>query len=296
MSGSVGIVVLAAAFGAVMPATVFAQTQERSVYASVLDRAGAPVTGLTAADFMVREDGVSREIIRVLPASDSLRIAVLVDTSQAIRPHVGELRNALRAFFREVQGKHEVALFEFGDRPSRLADYTRDLTLLDAGVGRLFARPGSGAYVLDAIVEVSRGLHAREGSRPVIVVITGEGPEFSERYHETVLNELRQSDATLHAFVLDQRGAGFLDSAAREREFTLAKGTRLTGGRREVLLTSLALEGRLLDLAAELENQYQVVYARPGAMIPSNRIEVTVQQPRLKVRAPRVPLTLRAGW
>jgi Ca-activated chloride channel homolog len=273
----------------------WAQAEERSVYASVLNEAGAPVATLTAPDFIVRENGIRREVLGVSPASDPLRIAVLVDTSQAVRPYIQDLRAGLQSFLREMQGRHEIALFEFGERPTLLVNYTTDLTRLDDAVGRLFARSGSGAYVLDAIVEVSRGLRAREGARPVMVVITAEGPEFSERYHQTVLDELRGSGATLHSFVFNRRGASSLNDAAREREITLAKGTSMTGGRREDLLSSMALPERLQQLATELKNQYRVVYARPEALIRPDTIEVLLQEyhPRLTIRAPRVLLAVK---
>ena len=219
--------------------------------------------------------------------------AVLVDTSHAMQPHVNDLRGALRRFFRQMQG-HEIALLEFGDRPTVLVNYTTDPRSLEAGVGRVFARSGTGSYVLDAIVDVSRDFRRREGARPIIVVITAEGPEFSQRAHQVVLDDVRRANATLHSIVLTRprRGSLFSD-AAREREFTLSKGARMTGGRREDLLTSMSLADRLQSLAAELENQYQVVYARPDVLIPSGRIDVGVNQTRLTVRAPRSPQGLR---
>ena len=278
----------------VSPAVASAQAEGPSIYASVLDRRGSPVTALTAADFTVREDGVQREVLRVSRASEPIRIAVLVDTSQAMQPHVNNLREGLRAFFKQLQGEHEIALFEFGDRPTRLVDYTADPSRLEAGVGRLFARPGSGAYVLDAIVEASRGLRQREGARSVIVVITAEGPEFSDRYHKSVLDELRASDATLNSFVLARRRTPLLSNGAREREFALTKGATMTGGRREDLLTSMGLSDRLGDLAAELNAQYRIVYARPDVLIAPERIDVGVKGTSLTVRAPQVPMGLRA--
>ena len=192
-----------------------------------------------------------------------------------------------------MRGKHEIALFGFGERPTLLADYTRDPSRLEAGVGRLFAQSGSAAYVLDAIIEVSRGLRKREDMRSAIVVITAEGPEFSERYHETVLDELRESGTTLHSFVLARPGRPLLSDGAREREFTLAIGARRTGGRREDLLTSMALTGRLHDLGAELNNQYRVVYARPATLIAPERVDVSVNRPGVTVRAPRAPRETR---
>lgn len=259
-------------------------TEERLVFTSVLDEAGAPVAELTTSDFIVRENGDAREILDVKRATDPLQIALLVDTSEAIRPHLNDLRIALRSFFRAVHGTHEVALYEFGGRPALLADYSRDLTRHEAAVKRLFPRPGSGAYLLDAIVEAARGLRRREGLRPVLVVITSEGPEFSDRYHGTVLDEVRETGATLHSFVLDEPATPLFDTAAWEREFTLAKGAQSTGGLRENLLTSMALEEGLRGLAVELRNQYQVVYARPETLISPDAVEVTVKRPGLSVR------------
>ena len=287
-----GLAVLALA-GAVATTAVHAQT-ERSIYASVLDKAGAPVQALTADDFTVREDGVEREVLRAVRADEPLQIAVLVDTSQAAGRSMSDVRKALKGFVQEMSGRHELALVGFGERPTVLTEYTRDPERLEAGIGRLFARRGSGAYALDAIVEASRGLRTREGARRVIVLITTEGPEFSNRYHEQVLDELRPS-ATLHSFVLTRRGPSAPDDARRQRELTLAEGSVTTGGRREHLLSSMALADRLHDLAVELEHQYRVDYSRPSALVPPEEIEVDVKRAGLTVRAPRVPRTARTG-
>lgn len=287
-----GLAVLAIA-GAVATTAAHAQT-ERSIYASVLDKTGAPVQALTADDFTVREDGVEREVLRAVRADEPLQIAVLVDTSQAAGRSMSDVRKALKSFVQEMSGRHELALIGFGERPTVLTEYSRDPERLEAGIGRLFARRGSGAYALDAIVEASRGLRTREGARRVIVLITTEGPEFSNRYHEQVLDELRPS-ATLHSFVLTRSGPSALDDARRQRELTLAEGSVATGGRREHLLSSMALEDRLRDLAVELKNQYRVDYSRPAALIPPEEIDVDVKRAGLTVRAPRVPGTVRTG-
>jgi VWFA-related protein len=285
----------ALALGAIAaPGAATAQQEERAVYASVLDKSDVPVTSLNARDFVVKEDGVSREVLRVSSAQKPMHIAVLVDTSQAIRPYVNDLRQALRSFFREMQSSNEIAVYEFGDRPTRLVDFTQDPALLEDAVGRVFARSGSGAYLLDAIVEVSRDFRIRERDRPVIVVITTQGPEFSNRYHESVVKDLRSTDVILHALVLDRPRATLLSTAARERELTLSQGTEQTGGRRDDLLTSMALKDRLSSLAAELKTQYRVVYARPSSLIAPTRLSVDVQQPRLNVHASQVPPRLRS--
>src|SRR5437868_13438472 len=83
---------------AIHPAVVLSQALERSMYVNVVDKSGAPVPSLGPADFIIREDNLSREVLRVVPATDPMQIAILVDNSTAAAPHVPQIRRALPAF------------------------------------------------------------------------------------------------------------------------------------------------------------------------------------------------------
>jgi VWFA-related protein len=268
---------------------VWSQATERTIYASVVDKNDAPVSGLSAGDFIVREDDVAREVLRVLPAMEPMHIAMLVDTSQAIEEHMLDVRTALRAFFKQMGGKHDIALIGLGERPTVLSDYTRDAARLEKAIGSVFARSGSGTYILDAIVETSNGFRRRKASRPHIIVYAARGPEFSERYHQSVIDALRESGATLHTLMLTKPGAAMSTREEQELAKSVADGTRLTGGRREDLLTPMALADRLQSLGTELDNQYQLVYARPARLVPPKTVEVASKRPAVTVRASRIP-------
>jgi hypothetical protein len=69
------------------------------------------------------------------------------------------------------------------------------------------------------------------------------------------------------------------------------RGTRESGGRRDDLLTSMALRVRLDELASELANQQLVTYARPQSLIPPERVEISSGRPGLVVRGTPVPMT-----
>jgi VWFA-related protein len=268
-----------------------AQSELWTVYTSVLDRTGAPVAGAMASDFVVREDGVAREVLRVTTATDPLQIALLVDTSQEIRPDLFDLRLGIRAFLKEIHTRNDVALIGFGGRPTTLVDYTRDPARLEKGVAQLFARPQTGSYLLQTLIETSKGLRKRKTGRPVIAVVTTEGPEFSEVHYQVVLDYIRDAGATLHSFMLSKPGLKLDEKSAesaQELELTLARGAAMTGGRQEDLSTVMALGVRMQTLAIELNNQYQVTYARPPMLIPPRSISVTVKRPDWIVRAPRV--------
>jgi VWFA-related protein len=266
-----------------------AQAAERTVYASVVDRSDAPVTGLAAKEFTVREDDIAREVLRVSTATDPLQIALLVDTSAVIEPNLLDLRTGLLAFIKQMAGKNDIALIGLGERPTVLVDYTREVARLEKGLGLVFARPGSGTYILEAIIEASNGLQRRKAARPAIVVVASRGPEFSEQHHDHVLDELRESGASLHSLMLTKPGAVRTDRPAQELEMTLADGTKMTGGRRDDLLTSMAISERLISLGNELNSQYQVTYARPPKLIPPKTLEVAVKRPDVTVRSRRWP-------
>ena len=61
------VLLTAAAFAAGWP-DVSAAPTSRTVYVTVTDRQGAPVTDLTPADFVVKEGGKEREIVKAEPA------------------------------------------------------------------------------------------------------------------------------------------------------------------------------------------------------------------------------------
>jgi hypothetical protein len=281
------------------PDRLSAQAIQRSLYVSVLNEAGEPVLGLGPSDFIVREDNVAREVLNVAPADEPMHVALLLDNSQAAREHISPIRQALPAFIAALTPasggvKHDVSLITVGERPTILTEYTTNRVTLQQATDRLWDRPGSGAYLLDAIVEVCQGFKKRGAARPVIVAVTTEGPEFSSRRREQVLDPLRAVGAALHVIAIGQPSAASTDEV-RERNIVLDEGPRASGGRRDQLLTDMALGGALTKLAQELTHQYRVTYARPQTLIPPERVTVASAKPALTVRGtlinerPRTP-------
>ena len=259
--------------------------RQREMYVSVLNESGAPVTDLKADEFIVREDGVRREVLRAEKATDPIDLAIIVDNSRAAVSAIRDIRVALEAFVREMAAKNSLALVTIGERPVLVVNYIQETAPLEKGVERIFSIPDSGAYLLEGLIEVVKGLRTREAPRKAIVAITTEGPEFSNRYYEAVLQPLRESGAALHVLVLVGLGGGDMTSdEARNRNLVISLGTQATGGRWENLLSSMSLETNLKQLAAELASQYRLVYARPESLIPPTKVEVAVTRPDLVAR------------
>ena len=246
------------------------------------------MTGLTAADFVVREDNTAREVLSAGPATEPLTIAVTVDDSQAATRAIQFIRDGLDAFFKKLDGKAQIALSTYGERPTPLVEYTDSTAQLQKGIGRLFSRSGAGAYLLEALVELSRGIEKREAKRPVIVVVAVESEsEFSNLYYTKVLDALKRSGATLHVLSIGtparvrHRRDAQPQHDHRRGNIADRRPPRSGPGRERALRPHGAARRRADATSTSCR------YSRPEQLIPPEKIDVSVTKSGLTVRAPK---------
>jgi len=261
------------------------EARDQTLYVSVVGPKNAPVTGLSAADFTVREDNAAREVIRAEIATDPMQVVLIVDDSQALNDALQPLRDGLTAFVDKLNGHGEIGIVTSGDRATSLVGSTPSAVALKTGINRIFARPGAGAHFLDAVMDVSQGFERRKAERPVIVAVTMEaGPEYSNLHYQNVLKQLEASGAALHVLSVGSPSPSMEDEM-RNRGQVIAEGTERTGGRRDQILTPSGLTEALPRVADELLNQYAVTYRRPEMLIPPEKLQVKVSRPDVTVRA-----------
>jgi hypothetical protein len=256
------------------------------MYVTVVDENDAPVESVEAlrpGDFAIREDDDARQVLSVASADDPMQIAVLVDTTQAARDHIGDIRTALASFVTEMTRgmKHQLSMVGLGEQPIAVRDGSSDRDQIMKDVIRVVEQRGSGHYLLDALVQVSEGFKKRGVKRPVIVAITSERPELSSGQRQEVLKPLQESGAVMDVLVVGgaANGAG---EAARSGGL-LEEGPRTTGGRRDIVARSM-LPAALERLANELTHQYIVAYSRPLSANPPARVTISATRPGLRAR------------
>lgn len=264
-----------------------ASDRQGQVTVGVLGKDDIPVTTLTDKDFVVREDNVTREIVKVTPGIAPTHVVLLVDDSQVNTDAVPFLRESVKNFVTTVTAHApapQVRITTFGDRPTLRQDFTSVPATLTRQADRIFAQTGAGARMLEAISEACRDLKTKRIASAAIVVIVNEaGPEFSEESHTRIEEELRGAGAALWTIVLHDPRGGAGSSEGRERAMVIGDVTRDTGGMNKNVLGAQTLAPAVQSVATALVSQYAITYGRPDRLIPATRLSVETRDRNLQV-------------
>jgi hypothetical protein len=274
-----------------------AQTPTSVVYISALGEDGAPVKDLVAADLTVKENGKTREIVKVEPAPWPVQVALVVDDNGS-----GIFRSGLLAFAQAFQGRAEFSVRAVTGQTIKLLDYTADPAKVAEAIGKLNARAATndGGQLLEGINDAARELEQREAKRSVILVFTVGGDEQSTRDSKQVLTQIQKSGAAMTVFEFAgsairgtsqaQTPADLMDSSMNLGEVT-GDGTKQSGGRLIRLVATAGFPQGLQQMLNDIVGQYAITYAMPASDKPSGKMEVQTKRKGVKLLAPtRVPV------
>jgi hypothetical protein len=196
---SVAIVLLTAILAA-------AQSERRFALVAGADRAGNPLLGLQADDFIVENDHVPCDVIDVRSAAYPL--AIIVDTSNVARSDFQSLRQAVHHF---VNGaSRDIAVYTSGEPAVRVQGFTRDQGSTERAIDHLFAGPDGASHTLAAIFRVATDLRALNAPVTAMVVVSAGGVETNAPGIQDVLRAMLASHTILH--VIDRRPAPLVHS------------------------------------------------------------------------------------
>jgi hypothetical protein len=300
--------VMACAMGlATSPRASMAVGVTRTIFASAVAKDGTPVTGLTAADFEIREGGTLQTVTSARPATTPMRVHVIVSDAGSGAFQLGVLR-----LVQALAGRAEFAFTAVYVQPERVMDFTDSPDRVGAGIQRLGRRgaPQGGNQLMDAIAAALKDI-AAPGKHPVLIVLRVGQEDASTLPSKAVRDALRMSGATM--YVVSRTGAskpvptfaggGSMTAAVAQREMddteladtarhlnaVLGDGSRESGGSdQETALTSAV--PTLEQLAREIKGQYEISYTLPEGTRPSDRVQVTTRRKDVTLRAPiRLP-------
>jgi hypothetical protein len=246
----------------------------RTIYVTVTDGNGQAVPGLTPADFVVKESGKEREVVSVAPASEKMRLALMVAHPIA---GVTNVRQGLAEFIRRLCPSAEIALFMITQRAEKLADYTSNPDLLVDAIRNLpLSQTGASAVVPEGVLEVAKQFEKARPARPVIVLATTE-QGLAVEDPEYILSQIAKSKAQFWAVSVGKGGSASL---------SIADGPQQSGGRCIPIVTLEGFQAGLKQVADDLSSQYLITYTLPDGVKASDRIGVSLKKAGVTLRAP----------
>ena len=171
-------------------------------------RGGEPVSGLTAADFEVREGGRTCEVELVSPAEVPLAAVLVFDTSRSLTgARLGQLQRASEALVSGLGPRDQAMLLTFTHALQRRTPLTPDREAIRRALAAAVADGRSSVH--DALFAALL-LAPRLPGRPVVIVFSDGEDTSSWIGPQTPLRLARESDALVFAVGAGARSLGEL--------------------------------------------------------------------------------------
>lgn len=282
------------------PSLIARDQDTKTVYLSVTDEKGQPVTDLRQDEIFIREGGQGmepavREVVTVRKPADPLAIMLLADTSKATGSAgmsqrgsvsgselVRDVRVAFSAFVKTMaveSPESQMQLMEFGQAAVPITKMTSNVSELEKGIATLFPKNNMPAVLMEALTEAAKTLEKVKTPRRAIVALNVlPTDEQSRQQPQQMLNQVRKANASVWAVSYnsgtvsqDPRGV-VLDALAKN-----------TGGLRETIAGQNALEMYMTNIAKALNAQYEVTFRRPAGAKQPEIIQFGVSRQGLRL-------------
>jgi VWFA-related protein len=261
------------------PMVFSSSTSLVNVAVTVEDARGRPIDGLTARDFVLKEEGRAQAIEMCArmgessaSRSTSLDVALLVDTSDSMLATLRRSQEPVQRFLTSLPNAQEIIVVLF-DQTQRIERFDRARP--EALFERLKTIPdGGNTAVRDAIVFSLRSLAGSSG-RSALILLT-DGIDTVSRTDAQALERAVQSTAvTIYpvAYPASIVGDG---PDPQEALKELQRLAQVTGGRLFKLLGEKSLAAALQEIVADLRAQYVLGFAPDPNRNPGRLRKISV--------------------
>ena len=271
-----------------------------AVYATVTDRVGQLVRGLTRDDFEVLDNGVRQDLTVFSSALQPITAVLLVDTSASMALTLDLARTAAEQFIIRMMPGDRARVGNFSDTINLGRPFSSDRDALLKSF-RDELRIGNPTRLWDAVDQTLTAL-AGEGGRRVVVMFTDGQDTASTSLAQAVLDRARAEDVMIYCVQIRSRvhpniewdilGAktnmALRDARNRPQPAQVLRGLSTQTGGLHFLLTQFDdVNATFTQVATELHQQYLLGFTPKLADGRVHELAVRVTQQRFQVRARR---------
>jgi VWFA-related protein len=295
-----------------------------NIVATVTDRAGRFVSGLTQQDFVVYEDDRVVDVSLFSAGHVPVSLGFVLDTSESMAgKKIGHACGAIERFLDQLGPDDEVFLYSFAGRVALVQDWTANPDEVREGLQRVAAEGGTAMY--DAVVEAVPMAQSGRNRKKAVVLISDGNDTASRADIDDVRQVVRTTEVLIYAVGIDGQGEPVARRRAPRINFpptpfpipgpgrprvpwplmpqlasqigsvgvteplnmsALRELTDASGGRAEIVRRSRDLVPVTTAIADELTKQYYLGYASPASGDGRwHAIRVELSNRSLRVRA-----------
>lgn len=269
------------------------------VQARVTDRNGRAVSGLTAKDFTVTEDGAERVVRDVQPVTAPFNLVLLLDVSGSVEERIDFIRKAALNFLNTASPQDRIAIVSFRDDVQLVSDFTADRRLLTERIKDIQA--GGATSLYDALgYSLVDTLRPLRGERTGVVILSDGDDNRSFLSFASILETIYETGVIIYPLyipsglipaasapdataTLDPTRTRYLELTSRADE----EGRRLaevSGGTYYPITRLEQLQRAYDDVAAQLRTAYTITYESAPAVRREARVRVRVAREGATVR------------
>jgi VWFA-related protein len=267
--------------------------------ASVTDRNGRAIGGMKESDFAVYENGIEREVKKVVPTQEPFNLVLLLDVSGSVEERIDFIRKAARDFLNTASRQDRIAIISFRDDVQIISDFTTDRRFLSQKLDEIDA--GGATALYDALGYVlSDTLKQLRGERTAIVIMSDGDDNKSFVPFPAILEAVVESGALIYPLYVP---SGLIPESSvprpevtidplRTRYLTLTtraeeegrKLASISGGVYYPIRHLGELQRAYDDVVQQLRTAYTITYASNSTPSGSRRVRVRANRDGASVR------------
>ena len=254
------------------------------------------VTGLKAADFELRDNGVLQTVEAIALESMPLTLTFVLDTSGSVAGgKMTHLTSAVDVILRGLRPQDRVGLVTFSHQVWQRVPLTSDIQLLR---GVLTGTTGAGGTSLNDAVYAGLALSESQDARALVLVFSDGMDNSSWLGRTTVERAARRADAVVYGVAVAAGARGVIDmGSGRSVRFRpeylpgqtdfLEAVASATGGRVIKADETVNLPQAFEEILQEFRTRYVITYSPASDALGWHSIDLKVKGRRADVKARR---------